>query len=511
MKIKHILFPKAQNKSVRLQLFIQLLTIVLLMITFLLLINSKFIETVFYAKARADLYVTAQAINVFDVHSASFYDDVKNIEYDDMSYIEIIDGKTDALVYSSAMNDLRKHFLFDFDSNMNYVVDIAHVKKLVDVKTLDVTDDGTYLLGREIPSDITYVIYRSSLDSGDTINVYMQLNIIQANAQYASDIMRIMICIVGVVLMIAFFIYSWKFTRPLVEMNEVTKHVAKMDFSKKCIAKSSNELGQLAENINSMSDSLSKAMGDLREKNRQLELDIEHEHKMEKSRKEFVSNVSHELKTPLAIIQGYAEGLKLGISDNPEDNEEYLDVIIEESKRMNTLVLDLLELSYYESGTYKLNEEDFSVNDMIDEYVLAQKKIISDKNISVKMNLKENMKAYGDEQKLGMVLNNYFTNALAHCSNEMEIEISSEEYDDCYRISVFNTGENISEEILEEMWSNFFRGDKSHRREEGRFGIGLSIVAAIQNMHSMKFGCENKENGVVFWFDVKKVVKSLSI
>lgn len=511
MKKKHFLFPRAQDKSVMLQLFIQLLTIVLLMVTFLLLINTKFIETVFYAKARADLNSIAQEINEIDVQSASFYDEVKKVEYDKMSYIEILDGRTNALVYSTAMNDLRKHFLFDFDQNFNFVVDTAHQKKLDEVRTLDTTEDGAYLIGREMASDITYVLYRSVLDSGNVVNVYLQLNIIQSNAHYTSAIMRTVICILGTVLMIAFFIYSWKFTRPLIEINDVTKHVAKMDFSKKCVSKSNNELGQLAENINSMSDSLSKAMGDLQEKNRQLEIDIEHEHKMEKSRREFVSNVSHELKTPLAIIQGYAEGLKLGVSDNPEDNEEYLDIIIEESKRMNTLVLDLLELSYYESGTYKLNEVEFSLNNMIDDYILAQKKIVSDKNITVEVNLKEDMQVYGDEQKLGMVLNNYFSNALSHCKNEMKIKITSEEYDEYYRISVFNTGENISEEILEEMWSNFFRGDKSHRREEGRFGIGLSIVAAIQNMHSMNFGCENKENGVRFWFDVKKVVKDLSI
>ena len=512
MKKFHLLFPKAQNKSVMLQLFIQLLTIVFLMVSFLLIINSTFIETLFYARTQADLSRIVYQINDIDLSSASFYDEVKEIESADTSYIEIFRGNSNMLLYSTAMNDLRKHFVFDFEENKHWMFDFANARNLVDLESFRISDNGVYMIGKDTASDIEYVVYQSVLKTGDRINVYAQKNIIESNAQYTSDIMRIVICVIGVALMIVFFIYSWRFTRPLIEMNEVTNHVAKMDFSKKCVAKSTNELGQLAENINSMSDSLSKAMGDLKEKNRQLEIDIEHEHKMEKSRKEFVSNVSHELKTPIAIIQGYAEGLKLGISDNPEDNEEYLDVIIEEAKRMNTLVLDLLELSYYESGTYKLNEAEFSINNMIEEYVSAQKKIVSDKDISLDVSLPENMTGFADEQKISMVLNNYFSNALSHCEGEEKIiRISAEESDSVYRIRVFNTGKNIQKETLEEMWSNFFRGDKSHRREEGRFGIGLSIVAAIQNMHSMQFGCDNKENGVEFWFDVKKVVNDLSI
>lgn len=510
MKRFHILFPKTQNKSVMMQLFIQLFAIVLVMIAFLLMINTKFIETMFFTKARFDLSNVVAEINNVDLNSSEFYEDVERIENDDSFYVEVFSRNNKTLLYSTAMNEFNKHFYFDFGLNGN-MFDYVQPKRLVDLRNYSEDENGEFLIGKETPSEIEYLVYQAELDSGHIVKVYSYLNVIESNAEYTSNIMRTIICVLGLALIIGFFIYSWRFTRPLIEMNEVTKNVAKMDFSKKCVAKSTNELGQLADNINSMSDSLAKAMGDLKEKNLQLQLDIEHEHKMEKSRKEFVSNVSHELKTPIAIIQGYAEGLKLGINDDPEMNEEYIDVIIEESKRMNTLVLDLLELSYYESGTYKLNEEEFILNDMIEEYISSQKIILADKNITVNQNLIPDMTAFGDEQKLSMVLNNYFSNAISHCKNENVIEVSAEDSGDFYRISVFNTGENIPDETIEEIWDNFFRGDKSHRRGEGRFGIGLSIVAAIQNMHSMSFGCENKENGVSFWFDVKKVVNDLSI
>ncbi len=509
--MKILPFSKRKYKSLMLQLFTQLLAIVLFMVSFILIINSTFIEAMFYLRHQTLMSYAVSDINEIQEEGASFYDEIKKIESQDTNYIEIFSGKTGMLLYCSVINDVRDHNITEFEKNPDVFMQFARPRVVSVVRTLDTKGDGVFFIGRDEMNDMEYLIHRATLDSGHIVNIYTQMNIIQSNASYTSDILRIVICVVGIALMIAFFIYAWLFTRPLIEMNDVTKHMAKMDFSKKCITRSTNELGQLADSINSMSDSLAEALGDLQEKNRQLEIDIEHEHKMEKSRKAFVSNVSHELKTPIAIIQGYAEGLKLGISDNPQDNEEYLDVIIEESKKMNDLVLDLLELSYYESGSYKLNEEIFSLNHLIDDYVSAQKIRLAEEGISLEVSLPDNMTVFADDSKIGMVLNNYFSNAMSHCEGEKKIVISAEKKEDVYRISVFNTGKNISEENFEEMWHSFHRGDASRRRGEGRYGIGLSIVAAIQKMHSMEYGCINKPDGVEFWFDVKKCVKNLSM
>ncbi len=504
-------FSRRKYKSLMLQLFTQLLAIVFFMIALLLIINTTFIETMFYIRYQTSMSRAVSEINELKSSKESFFDEIQKIESEDNSYIEIFDRDTGKLIYSTLMNDMRGHTMFDFEQDPSLFFGFANARKLKVTQTLNTSGNSLFFIGKEVSNDIEYLVCQSVLDTGNMVNVYTQTNIIESNAAYTSDIMRILICLAGISLMIAFFIYAWLFTRPLIEMNDVTKRMAKMDFSKRCVTKSTNELGQLAASINSMSDSLAEALGDLQEKNRQLELDIEHEHKMEKSRKEFVSNVSHELKTPIAIIQGYAEGLKLGISDNPEDNAEYLDVIIEESQRMNDIVLDLLELSYYESGSYKLSEECFSINDLVEEYVSTQKILLSEKGISLEVSLYQNMYGFADVSKIGMVLNNYFSNAVSHCEGEKEISITAEEFEDNYRIRVYNTGKNISDENLEELWKSFYRADKARRREEGRFGIGLSIVAAIQNMHSMKYGCENKENGVEFWFDIKKHVKDLSM
>ncbi len=502
---KHIKY-----KSLMIQLFTQLLSIVLFMVAFLLILNSTFIETLFYVRAENVEKDAVSSVNKLDPYSSSFYDEMQKIEEQDTAYVEIFNANTNTLIYSTVLNDVRKHTVFDFEKDGQMLFTYASAKKITVLNIVEQTDEGVYFIGHDLLSDIDYLVYQSRLENGNSINVYIQKNIIDSNATYTSDIMQAVICVIGILLMIAFFIYAWLFTRPLIEMNDVTKRMAKMDFTKRCVIKSTTEVGQLASSINSMSDSLAEVLSDLKEKNRQLEIDIEHEHKMVKSRKEFVSNVSHELKTPIAIIQGYAEGLKLGISDDPETQEEYLDVIIEESQRMNKLVLDLLELSYYESGMYKLNEESFSINHMIEEYVTAQKMRLSEKDINVEIDVPQNIYGWGDESKISMVLNNYFSNAVSHCENEKIIKISSEKIDGNYRIKVFNTGKNIDEENIEEMWSNFYRGDKSHQREEGRFGLGLSIVVSIQNMHGTKYGCVNTPDGVEFWFDIKKAVNPLS-
>lgn len=509
--MKLLPFSKRKIKGLMLQLFLQLLTIVAVMVAFLLIINSTFIETVYYLRSLKSMSNVVQEVDAIESTDSTFLDEMKNIENKGTLYIEIFKDSSDKLVYSTVMNELIENTIYEKEEGPQIFASMMKAKDISIKSKLYTNDAGVFYIGKEDAIEMEYFICQSRLSTGETIKIYTQRNVIESNADYTSDIISTVINVSGLTLMIAFFIYAWLFTKPLIEMNDVTKRMSKMDFSQKCVTKSTNELGQLASNINSMSDSLAQAMGDLQEKNRQLELDIEHEHKMEKSRKEFVSNVSHELKTPIAIIQGYAEGLKLGVGDNPADKEEYLDVIIEESKKMNDIVLDLLELSYYESGSYKLNESRFSLNNLIEDYAQSHKMLLAEKGIELEVLIPDDMVGFADEAKTGMVLNNYISNAVSHCEGEKKIIVTAREINDLYRISVFNTGKNISDDVVEEMWLSFYRGDKARNRKDGRFGIGLSLVAAIQDMHGMAYGCENKENGVEFWFEVKKHVKDLTI
>lgn len=288
-------------------------------------------------------------------------------------------------------------------------------------------------------------------------------------------------------------------------MSEVTGKMAEMDFSEKCEVTGNDELSVLSSSINHLSDSLNETLDDLHSKNERLLKDIEKEKTLEKIRKDFISNVSHELKTPISIIRGYSEGASLMIENGEtESAKKYCDVIVGETEKMNTLVLQLLELSMYESGNVALKDENFDISALTDDYAAANSIKTSVKGIAFTNKIPENTRVVGDRVKTEMIINNYISNAVSHADGEKRITVSSNDLGDRYRISVFNTGKPIADEDIDKIWIAFYRADKSRSRSEGRYGLGLSIVSAIQKLYGLDYGVINHENGVEFWFDIKK-------
>ncbi|MEG1846674.1 MAG: HAMP domain-containing sensor histidine kinase, partial [Oscillospiraceae bacterium] len=277
------------------------------------------------------------------------------------------------------------------------------------------------------------------------------------------------------------------------------------DFSKKCASHKNDEIGVLSDSINNLSDSLCATLVDLKDKNAKLKLDIEKEQNLEKIRKDFISNVSHELKTPISIISGYAEGAKLMIEGNDVDGaESYCDIIMSETNKMNALVLQLLELSTLEDGSIKINKEAFNLCEMVNDYANSNAIKFAENDITFKNEVQKNAVCIGDSVKIFMVLNNYISNAISHIGGRREIIVSAEDLGENYRLFVFNTGENIENDDIEKIWNSFYRADKSHKRDKGRFGLGLSIVSAIGKLHNKDFGVLNLEDGVKFWYDIEK-------
>ena len=224
---------------------------------------------------------------------------------------------------------------------------------------------------------------------------------------------------------------------------------------------------------------------------------------LDDSKNEFVSNVSHELKTPIALIQGYAEGLKEGISDDPESMDFYCDVIIDEAGKMNNMVKKLLTLNQIEFGNEELVMERFDIIELITSIVNANELRASQKGIQIEFNQRdEQIDVWSDEYKIEEVVTNYITNAINHCDFEKRIEVSVERVGDDVRVHVFNTGKNIPEEDIPNIWQKFYKVDKARTREYGGNGIGLSIVKAIMDSYGKGFGVINKSNGVEFWFDL---------
>ena len=217
-------------------------------------------------------------------------------------------------------------------------------------------------------------------------------------------------------------------------------------------------------------------------------------------RKEFLSNVSHELKTPIALIQGYAEGLQDNINDDEESRQFYCDVIIDEAGKMNQMVKKLLTLNQLEFGNDQVNMERFDLTSLIQGVIQSSQILAQQAEVEIMFHQTEPLHVWGDEFKVEEVITNYVTNAIHYAKNEKKIDIRCTQENGVIRTSVFNTGDAIPEEELDKIWIKFYKVDKARTREYGGSGIGLSIVKAIMESMNQQCGVKNYDNGVEFWF-----------
>ena len=329
--------------------------------------------------------------------------------------------------------------------------------------------------------------------------VRVQKQLIANSAAIANEFIVIISLICFAISIIWVLIFARKFSKPISEMSKITHDMAQLNFDRRLRVESKDEIGELALSINHLSGSLSTALEDLKATNEKLKSDIELERQLDVMRRGFVANVSHELKTPISIISGYAEGLKLNI--NAESKEAYCNTIIEESQRMNRLVLSILELSRYESGQIPLNKRQFDISVMAKDMT---ERVFSGKNINPVCEIPENTLVFADDMQIEQVLKSLLENAASHTENGGRVTTTVSFENEKIRITVNNTGSHINEDVMPQIWQSFFRGDKSHKRESTRFGLGLSIVAAIMKLHDNRCGVYNTENGVSFWFELDK-------
>lgn len=341
-----------------------------------------------------------------------------------------------------------------------------------------------------------YLLCTKEISDGLFAEVRVQKQLISNSAAIANEFIIIISVICFLASIVWVLIFARQFSKPISEMNDITRDMARLDFSRKLKIDRSDEIGQLADSVNELSASLSTALSDLKASNAKLKDEIELERQLDVMRRGFVANVSHELKTPISIISGYAEGLKLNV--NSQSKEEYCNTIIDESRRMNRLVLSILELSRYESGQIPINKQNFGFAQLCRDMT---ERIFAGKNISVSCEVPEDAGIFADPMLIEQVLKSYLENAAAHTPDGGKVRIAFEQKEDGARISVFNTGSHVDSELMPQIWQSFFRGDKSHKRESSRFGLGLSIVTAIMKMHGRQCGVYNTEDGVCFWFE----------
>ena len=492
----------------------RLFTITLFLIIGLMLIAyfaQVFFFEKFYSYKKTELLV--QEVNKFhDLYSlhidndADLYKALQKFENDNNAQVIITSSDGDIVKYHSNNFNGDKE---SFDTLTAFGTELINDKDLITeviknsqtkYKNFDNKSSGLKKIGVVSPMSLT-----SKNDS--LIFCISSIQPIKEASEVISEFFIYLFWGLITVSIILALIYSNLISKPLVTLTYAANKISNMDFSVICETNRDDEIGSLAKSLNFLSKNLHAALIDLQEKNKKLEQDIEKERQLDNMRKEFIDNVSHELKTPIGIIEGYAEGVKDGIVSG-EDANMYLETIIDEAKKMSVLVTNMLELSKLESGTTKQNPEAFNINRLIAKVLKKHKPDFEENKFNVHFNsLTPYSYVYADPFQMEQVLTNLITNAIKYTPPNNDININIEEIPDKFKISVQNMGVTIPENQINKLFDKFYRLDKSRERtQKNSTGIGLSIVKNILHLHNSEFNIQNIAGGVEFYFYLEKIV-----
>lgn len=488
------------KRSIKKQMTVVFIGLIAFMLILIFAINSVFLEQYYIIHKQTDLVSMYKTIDKQLSNGKMDDDEVveKLIRQTEKSNISVvIISKSGDKTFSTMKDDRENHlytqlFGYMIGESQGKTKILKSTKSYQLCKTNDFATNSINLQMWGYFSDGSLFILSSPLES------------IQDSAALANKFL-IYIGIVAVILGgILVWLFSKKITEPIMELAALSQRMANLDFEARYSSGGDNEIGILGKNFNTMSGRLKKTVSELKSANNQLQKDIEQKEKIEDMRNEFLGNVSHELKTPIALIQGYAEGLKEGVNDDPESREFYCDVIMDEANKMNQMVKNLLTLNQLEFGSEELVFERFDVTGLIRGVLSSCEILIRQAEADVEFIVEgsEPVYVWADEFKTEQVFRNYLTNAIHHAENEKRIEVRLIPQGNNVRITVFNSGTPIPEEDLNKLWDKFYKVDKAHTREYGGNGIGLSIVKAIMESFHQSYGVQNFDNGVEFWFEL---------
>lgn len=494
MKKQNINLPRGDLKSTL--SFTTVMTVIFVVLLFTVA-QFTFMEDIYTLATKYNMVEVTQKIQQLDFTNNDYKSQLSDYEAEYNVYLEIYSPR-DMLIYTSQSNDT----VYNGDSDESGELKPRIMKILSRTEN---EDESYFEMRQEMFATAEYLVYGCFFGDDMALEAYYAVDVIKDSARTASVALCILTFFIVVVISGFIRFVSRMFSLPIRQITRTTKNMANLDFSQRCRSYRIKTIDELSAGINTLSDTLSATLDELKDENRQLEYDIQAEKKQEKARRSFIANVSHELKTPIAIIQAYAEGMKLGIGCDSTD--EFCDIIIDESQKMNNLIMRLMEYMNFSSGAYKANRTVFNISELIGEIVESRSLTIKEKNANVEVDIDSSFEGFSDTILVENIFNNYFSNALSHLDFDRLIKVTAKEVGKSYRVTVFNTGKHIPGTDIENIWQGFYRADKSHSRAEGRFGLGLSFVETMQEIMGEKYGCENVPDGVSFWFDIKKNTK----
>ena len=461
-------------------------------------INNTFLED-YYLRNKERAMLSAYAVINKASNEEAFDSEAFDIEFQMICgrnniNIIILDAETKTLKTSMNNYQILSRQLLDylFDQNMD-----------PESRVLFKEDNYEMNIIRDDRTQQEYVDMWGVLDNGNLFLFRSPLESIRQSVAVANRFLAYVGLVSVLISALVIWLVSRKVTEPIMELTQISERMSRLDFDAKYTGNSKTEVALLGRNINELSETLENTISELKSANNELQRDIEKKNKIDEMRKEFLSNVSHELKTPIALIQGYAEGLREGINDDAESREFYCEVIMDEASKMNNMVKKLLTLNQLEFGNDTVTMERFDVTALIKNYLQSVDILCKQKEIKVQMENTPAIHVWADEFMVEEVFGNYFTNAMNHVAGDKVIDVKLVTEDKKVRISVFNSGQPIPEESLPHIWEKFYKVDKARTRAYGGSGVGLSIVKAIMESMNQEFGAINYDNGVEFWFELE--------
>ena len=386
-------------------------------------------------------------------------------------------------IYSS--DSLGQLCVFDKTINVNddkFIIQ-DNPSKIIDI----IKNQNPYTLNLQSEiADIDMILYGKQFKN-NLANYYLIINTpLEPIESYIDFIMNqylyIAIFIIIISVVVAFFLAK-RISSPIIKMKNEANKLADGDYNVKFESNSFSEINDLATTLDDATQKLSK-VNDLR--------------------KDLVANVSHDIKTPLTIIQTYAEMIQDISGDNPEKRNEHLNVIIKETEYLNKLVSDMSELSKLQSGNIVINRDNFDLKECATKVIELLKQLINEKQIELVTNL-DDCVVYADEIKISQVIYNFLSNAIKHSNDNGKIIINIIDSEENVRLEVIDNGEGISEESLPYIWDRYYKVDKNFNRNVNSTGLGLAIAKAILEAHKAKYGAESKINeGSKFYFELSK-------
>lgn len=485
--------------SIRVKLFFILTSIILLFVILTQFFGILFLEDFYISSKKKSLKESFGQVQQI-VSTESNYEESLAALQDNKNINILITDKEYNVIFMTALLKRKDKVPVDtgklLDKHEEHLNDeIGSLSKEQKIVTRTDPRTGTEFLSLysiiKLPDGVEgYVEISSSIDAmKDSIHA-------------ASNFILYLSLLVTVIGTITIIYVSSKISKPIVKIGKLTADMANLDFSQRIEVNSNDEIGDLCKNINLLSVKLDKTLNELANANLQLKKDIEMKERIDQSRKELIANVSHELKTPISLIAGYSEGLKVNV--NKDDKDFYCDVIIDEADKMNRLVLSLLDLSQVEGGYKQMKKEWMNVKELIEGSFEKYKLIFNEKGIHVTLSYEGDCDVFADPERIEQVLTNYLTNAMNHVDNRKQIIIEVEEQGEKVVVRVFNSGKPIPADEIDKIWDSFYKIDKARTREYGGSGLGLTIVKAIIEAHGGKYGTTNHDERVEFWFTLNK-------